>query len=243
MSDFLTRLAQRQLTAVPAVAPRVPPRFAPAGPVLPDIAPPASPRAPVVGDESSRATQRVILRVERDRPAEASMTPVAEPAGLVVTPLPVPHRPAPAEPIAPPPEIHHLVDGRGLPAERPAPESLVPAPLVAATPGRAALEAPDVPAVTPAEPPTTPAPHADPPVMAQSLVRRAHDAARPVQPPMPVPTLHSTAAPTPSPITVTIGRIEVRAVTPPPRRERTAVDRHTALSLKEYLDRRHGGGR
>jgi hypothetical protein len=58
-----------------------------------------------------------------------------------------------------------------------------------------------------------------------------------------MPALPATPAAAPSPITVTIGRIEVRAVTPPPRREPTTVDRHTALSLKDYLDRRHGGRR
>jgi hypothetical protein len=51
------------------------------------------------------------------------------------------------------------------------------------------------------------------------------------------------ARPDPAPVTITIGRIEVRAVTPPPRRERATVDRHKALSLEDYLDRRRGGRR
>lgn len=233
MSDFLTRLAERQLTAVPGVAPRLLPRFAPPAPVIVGVASPASTRPPVAGDEAA-TTQRVVLRVERDGPSEVSMTPIAAPEPSRVVPPMTPHPPSPAESVTHP-HVHRVVDDRVLPVEASAPVPLVPAVHMPAGEAHGS-------AVALQEPRPVPSPRVEPPGM-QSLVPRMPEATRPVQPPMPMPALPATPAAAPSPITVTIGRIEVRAVTPPPRREPTTVDRHTALSLKDYLDRRHGGRR
>jgi hypothetical protein len=62
------------------------------------------------------------------------------------------------------------------------------------------------------------------------------------------PTGHRSEREEPTPlraeppvVTVTIGRVEVRAIVPPPAPERPKADARKALSLEEYLERRHGG--
>jgi hypothetical protein len=52
-----------------------------------------------------------------------------------------------------------------------------------------------------------------------------------------------TARPEPPPVRVTIGRIEVRAVAPPPTPPRPTPQRPAPLSLDEYLEARRSGRR
>ncbi len=242
MSDFLTRLAERQLTAVPAVAPRVPPRFAPVAPVLPDAAPPVSTLADVPPGEARKTTERVVVRVENQSQADVSVTPVAATEGPVAVPAHESPQLVPVQAVTTRSGVYHVADDHATATEPQSSKGLVPVSPGETAPGPAALDIPDtLRRLVPEESRTAPA-HMDRSVMPQPLVPRVHEpASRATQPSMPDP--QPVMPPAPSPITVTIGRIEVRAITPPPRRERTTVDRHTALSLKEYLDRRRGGGR
>jgi hypothetical protein len=247
MSDFLTRLAERQLATAPGVSPRLPSRFGP--PVvsqlqreaphqalgrvaaLPSVAPP--PRAAAAeGDDADdeRRPAAPLVRAEPARPAFAGPAAAAE-----LTPAPLmPPRVAgngeempPAGRAQPRLEIvERLVRVRGGTTEPPLPpiarqKTDVASPRVEIT-NRAQAGRP-FPSPAPLVPPGPGVP-AVPQAFATD-----------------VPVVDRGAPPV---VKVTIGRLEVRAaVPPPPLRERRTPPARKALSLEEYLDRRHGARR
>jgi hypothetical protein len=243
MSDFLGRLAERQLAATPGVLPRVPPRFAPSAPTAlsanlapPLAAPPVQP--PASGTDASHTIVKE-LRVEQAPasplvPARPARPRESEQPASVESNVVPKHRAAAdrrQEATAPPPVRRTEIIERFVPA-RPRVEAAAssePAarvvvdrrPEPAETHRRADARVPVMPS------PLVP-PKADSPAMPPSAPAEARPADRDDSPV----------------VKVTIGRVEVRAVAPPaPVRERRAAPARPRMSLEEYLERRHGGRR
>jgi hypothetical protein len=241
--DFLDRLALRQVTPSIGVRPRLPSRFAHAGPlglVEEDAVQPAPrasiPESSTVGEPRSvpiaRADgpSRTIRSITRPVPAVEAGTHEAhapEPGRAAVVSA---ARPAPA---APEPSRERNAERVVGPAEPPLPVKAV----AVATP-------PDV------EP--------SPPERLVPLTEETQTAGRGRsdllvdirREVLAVPVVPERTTPTagrrnegPRDVTVSIGRIEVRAITdsvpaaPPPL---PGAERRPTLSLDEYLERRHG---
>ena len=236
MSDFLTRLAARQLGAEPSVTPRVPSRFAPAPAVndVLEIVPATSAAAGPPTTESRHVVRNVeeqirptaspsvvdtpvaIRAIARER--ESTPRPIVTPSVASVRMHPV--EAASAGPI-PPVELPRPVD---QPPRHAAPTETIRTE-VARSAGHAANP--------PAEPRMRPLVPQVPLMPPRAIIRDA--IAQDVS-----ATDHRFEPPA---VTVTIGRVEVRAIVTPPARERRGVEAPKALSLEEYLDRRRGGRR
>lgn len=240
MSDFLGRLAARQVGALTGVAPRLRSRFEP-GAIEEGVAMPEPPA-------------RLERRDEPDPPADRSTAPPARQEH------PAPRAPAHERMVlAEPPATR--VDDESEPGEQRAATRVLPAPGSAESrelPRRDRSPAPDestraeparpVPAVTrairvarveeverrsrPARAPQRSEPLVRMPEPRQAPVPRIVGAPEPPRPAEKAPVVE-----------VTIGRIEVRAVSPPPAAPARRDTSRTAPSLEEYLERRHGAGR
>jgi hypothetical protein len=235
MSDFLTRLAERQISDAPGVTPRVPSRFAPAEPAPPAVEPLPQPQPLVVASPIASVLERAAVgRVEphADSPAPAEAPPSTAERRAIEIPVPPDRTATPAKQAVVP-----------APTRRPAPiDERFVADRRTPPPGN---DLPREPRAEPRDgiratsnlvPPSPRHPIPEPTV----LVRRP--------PAVMPPTGHRSEREEPTPlraeppvVTVTIGRVEVRAIVPPPAPERPKADARKALSLEEYLERRHGG--
>lgn len=170
------------------------------------------------------AETRPTLHPSRPRPG--SLKPV--PSQLSLQELS--RRPGPGELTSPPVATHSKTDTmarQGRPTLEPAPR---PGVIEQATvPG-----APLSPTISPLEPRPIQGAVAAPPHITPHIESATH------------PPGQSAAMPEPTPtIRVTIGRIEVRAITPlaPPAPRPTRTKTGPVLSLDDYLKQRNGGGR
>ncbi len=249
MSDFLTNLLNRSLGASAALRPRLPGRFeaqgSPANAVPGEpLAPPANAapvsRAPATEAPNAHTSephhtaapehvQKLLVPPDPTRPREAAASKAP---------------PAPEGPRAhaqPTPEIVARVE-RMLeqPGAEPRPRDKAPAQLAQEGGERETVTAPpDAPgesrAVQPAREAVAPAPPIPTPIAPQVRV------AQPPAEPRLAEAAPASAAPR---ISVTIGRIDVRAVAPPLPAARSRLARPApALSLDDYLKRREGGNR
>lgn len=247
MSDFLTRLVQRQAGIASLVQPRTPSMFAPpASRIGPTDLPVLDPSFPI--DESHPA------RAESLRPGRNGGEALTRP-GLQEGQGPIlPSRPAqrateePRPARGPTPLVRQVSAGVNQPCSE-----------MMATPRADSFTAPEErpPQQTGLsgrhiQGPVDSAVNQSPRRMAPlpRLVEARHDTARsfPTAPPSLVLGLamgmraeRNPAASTQPPVEVTIGRIEVTAVSAAPDRKQKAVSRRPAMSLDEYLSRRRGG--
>ncbi|ODT45472.1 MAG: hypothetical protein ABS70_03105 [Nitrospira sp. SCN 59-13] len=247
MSDFLTRLVERQVGAAAIIQPRKPSMFAPtmSRPEPADL--PLSDRSTPV--ENTRHTFATLIRsrdqegeglthpaqvegrqtilnsrsarrdAQQSRKAESVLTPLLPNASVFVRPS------APAVPTTPPadsltiPEqrVRQQTGSRGQNID----DHVDSAPILA---------------VTRTAPP--------PLVHAHQNTGRSSTVAPPSLRSSPVSARRAEqnhAAPIEPPVEVTIGRIEVTAVSTPPEAKRKSESRRPAMSLEEYLTRRQGG--
>lgn len=251
MSDFLTRLVQRQTGGMPMVRPRTRSKFAPA----------MDPESPTLRD---------LPGVEHISSAEEARRPVtAQGQGAdVIRPLP---RVRDSQDVVDPTR-----DGAGnsrsepqggLRESLPGPQNIEPATVLnrpAHGAEAATLSNPMAELVSEHTPhhssmtgrrngqmPVQPRLHQEAPIdLPPRLVESPGEGRRSTA--SPLPSLLSGVmsgnsgeraepAPTESPIQVTIGRIEVTAVSSPAAPKRKAGPRQPSMSLEEYLTRRHGG--
>lgn len=248
MSDFVTRLVERQAGTVPTVQPRTSSMFAPpirrAGsadqPMIdaPSAIDEAS-AAPVASVHSSdRGDQPRIQADEQDgrRPAHA-FRPAAHTAGELrrteSSPMPL-GRDSPSvanQPARPVPSASHIkmVNSREQMSGTQADLSGQRIDYhVDATSVRPAARIEPPPRLVDTRRDTRPSSAAAPPSLAAGTVtgRRVE---------------RQQAASTDPPVEVTIGRIEVTALSAAPDRKRKPDARRPAMSLEEYLTRRQGG--
>lgn len=236
MNDFLARLAARQRGDIATVSPRLPLRFAPVIELPPDEAvlpvsvTSAERRAVAQGAPPSSPPPAPLVT-----PAVAAAPPVAAQLTSPIAPAggQRPDRPPRPEPVLPSSSPASIPEPRpavplGLP--EPASRPAVAEPAVAT--------APAVPHVGIADPP----PHEDPQRAAAAppppLVAPHRHVVTPVDPSPFAEAPRSQGPAGPPTVTVTIGRLEVRAAPAPPTAVRTTSARPPAPSLEEYLDRR-----
>ena len=247
MSDFVTRLVERQTGALAMVQPRTPSMFAPTGsrtepsdlPVVDSLLPRADVnQAPPASIRQGNHEGELLMQTDQ----EERRPPALEPQ---LTPRAVPKLPQ-AEPSPAP-----LLRNASAVAPQPTPETLTSPQVSSVTirnpaPSRwmgttqqniaGQLDSAALPSTARIEPPPT-------------LVKTRQDMPRssPVAPPslasgagMGRRTQHFSAAPTEPPVEVTIGRIEVTAVSAAPDHKRKPSARRPAMSLEEYLAGRQG---
>jgi hypothetical protein len=247
MSDYLSRLVSRTLTVARVVQPRVPNRFEPPLPVddVQLFAVPSGGRAPVTIDRQLiERSDRVIQRSDRESTHDTPTVVKTEESGQPLTPE-VRQSVAPLDRSGPPDR-----DG-GLAGKMPPPQEARPivvvrprlAPAVASTPHAA----PVVRVPSPADqqevagppiegPATLETPEREGPrTLARRVEKSANRSPAPALPQQSAAPVRETPA-KPS-ITVHIGRIEVRAVTPPPPSPKrpAAPPLAPTLALKDYL--------
>lgn len=248
MSDFVTRLVERQAGTVAMVQPRTPSMFAPTGsrtepadcPVVDSLlsqadenhAPPASIRQ---GDHEGELLTQTDQRERRppapvsrptahaapgSRQAESSPAPLVRNASAVV---PQPIHETLASPQVSSVTIRNPAPSRQMGTTEPnIAGRLGSAPL----PPTARIEPPPRLVETRQAMPRSSA--AAPP----SLASGSGTGRR---------TQQINVAPTEPPVEVTIGRIEVTAVSAAPDQKRKPATRRPAMSLEDYLTRRQGG--
>jgi hypothetical protein len=234
MSGFLARLAQRQLEPPPAqLRPRAVSRFAARQPdapateegprVLPSV-PQSRPQVQRERPEPPASDERAeqVLAPMRARPArqstEVAATPASSARGFALS-LPQPPRARDESP------------GRG--------ESRGNVDVEASHAGVVPVTPAAAPDVAAPEPPVPLVPRRAPPASEEPLRAgpRPDDGSSDLPPPRAIEATRDEHV-----VRVTIGRVEVRAVLPPPREKREAP-RPRTLSLDEYLERRHGARR
>jgi hypothetical protein len=273
MNDYLDNLVAKSLGLAEVVAPRPMSLFEPApsdaGPLVQDYYPleqddasqrtpaGASPMkdvaAPLASKDGSSEKEPPEPRAARsDQPSQRHIQPVDRDASLSA-PLLIPHQPAAdtgqradharsAAPVNQQPANRQIVEGhQAAPAH--APLRIVSQ---ATTPAeRRVTDAPEAGPLTPAQGRAAPITTLSPSgamLVAPASLRRADQESR-------SPLSGSAAVPAPAPdaaaptIKITIGRVDVRAVTPDKEapRAREAERRNPALTLEEYLKRRSGG--
>ena len=246
MSDFLTRLVERQAGTVAVVQPRTPSMFAPTGSK-------AEPSGFAVGDS-------LLPQVDANQ-APASIRYGDHEGELLTQTDQEERRPPVLEP------RQTLRAAQGPRQAESSPASLVRnAPAVVPQPTHETLSAPQVSSVTirtraPSRQMGTTQQNIAGPLGSAPLPRtaRVEPPPRLVETPQAMPrfsaaappslalgtgvgrrTQHINAASTQPPVEVTIGRIEVTAVSAAPDRKQKAVSRRPAMSLEEYLARRQG---
>ena len=251
MSDFLTRIVQRQRGELPTVQPLTAPIFAPesnrelgpsAEPAWISALPAEREQEPEFAGKPSR---RVLPREQAEPGAPALLVPEAAWAGEAQQPLvrresedttDPPERKAPLNMIRPS-STHWPIPERTVTAQRQAAESdPVSAEVMQPNPGvktghlthtvRVELPPRLVGQKT--------KPHADPGSAPLSLAAAA------VSEKQSEPIVPDAAEP---PVQVTIGRIEVTAVSAPPAPKRKTAMRQPSMSLRDYLAQRRAGTR
>lgn len=239
MSDFLTRLAQRAVGGASSGLEPVREPVFPVDPPMESAMEGASAFPPPMTPRGARPAPHVPARVaEGSIPDPPSAGPIRT-APAAAPPMgdkrqahdarPEPDRsasvPLPVEPDGV--SVRHAQrtltpPGRGEPRQRQFPDPLSPI----------------APPTTTARPVTRPR---------QQPAKEPVSPHSPVSPPLrPVRTASpEKAASAPAPVTVRIGRVDVRAnIAPaPPAPAERKPERTPALGLKEYLERRHGGRR
>lgn len=248
MSDFLTRLVERQTGTVAMVQPRTPSMFAPA----------SGSQGFSIIDESAM-TESAPVEVFRRAPEAPSRVAAATPsASAIDAPLPAetPVGRIQAAPVVQPPHVAETsptatrAEGRAARSEATSIElqpplrtrSLPVAPAGPEPNRRPAENRPERPGWTEeAAGPlmTPPPPLVRPSPMQQSPVLSAPPSLRPAEQSEQGPKQgQQNEEP---PVQVTIGRIEVTAVSTTPETKRKSGSRRPAMSLEEYLTRRQGG--
>jgi hypothetical protein len=240
MSDFLTRLALRQLGQIASVATRVPEVFAPPPTVTPQpiveeipaqmsdsgrmsLAPtpvvnPNSARHPIAGTSNT-------WQEEPTRAANPAQRLVARASEPPVSPFSIENMSAEVASFADPkPGVAPKTDLPLRPQSNPGQRGL----LRSRSEGSASLTGGAQPLLMTAERVAV----AAPPRLEPKLSGRDQIAAR-----------ERAAADFESPVQVTIGRIEVTALTQPAPAKRVAAPRKPAMSLDDYLARRQRGER
>ncbi len=247
MSDFVTRLVDRQTGAATVIQPRIASMFAPpvsqAGPVdSPGIdAPPPLEEANRRGVDSSPTSER-----QGEVPAHSAQQPGRMMPGSQIS-APALGKRRHVESVPAP-----LVRNAPLGLSRPADETpAVPREGSARTHDHTSRFQPAVTGRAKEDRADSalelPAPRIEPP---PRLVETRHDTPRSAA--APPPSLVSGigtrrraeqehAASTESPVEVTIGRIEVTAVSAAAEQKRKPASRRPAMSLEDYLTRRQGG--
>lgn len=247
MSDFMTRLVDRQTGAATVIQPRLSSMFAPpvlrAGPVDPPgiDAPPPLERAthtvvesPPASDRKGDVPVQTAQQHERMVPGSQIIPPASgKPRHVESAPTPLvrnaprgPSRPADETPAVP------RAGSAGIPEHRSRPQLELSGRIIEDR----ADSAPMLPAAGIEPPPRlvetrqeTPRPAAAaPPSLLSGMVTR-----RRAEP--------QHAASTESPVEVTIGRIEVTALSAAADQKRKPASRRPAMSLDDYLARRQGG--
>jgi hypothetical protein len=244
MSDFLTRLAERQFGRIETIEPRIKPLFAPTvhesqAPALVDEVVPqplprldekaaTSPSRPATADwprlEHPHATES--RRVVAQTPAlERETRFVAEPVKIESERTQLAPRKAPAAPVdaamispIPAPAKIHSVDAPKLESNPPSSRA---APLLSTNANREPPARKDSTLGVPAEREIK----LTAPLSLSTRNDRVDERARPVAE---------------APVQVTIGRIEVTALVQAAPPKRAAPARKPNLSLDDYLARRHG---
>lgn len=240
MSDFITRMAQRQLGEISTVEPRLPELFAPV--TAPEPVPLISETATIMADEPrittmpglAAGTNRarvaeppISVRREEDPEPVASVARASKPKS---TPAPTPPGEVErrSEETAPPPRSNlDAREGRTPPLVT-GPREIKRADSLSAQPqGRTPKEV-----LTRAAPPQlveirSPKPTSAPPRLEGKMSNRIEVSAR-----------EDTASDAEPPVQVTIGRIEVTAVMQAAPAKRAPASRKPAMSLDDYLARR-----
>ncbi len=249
MSDFLTRLVERQAGTAAVVQPRTPSMFAPPVnrtgpadfPVIDSSASieDASPR-PAVSIRSEDHGGEVLIQTSQQygggpvphspsspRAAEKPRRAESAPTPLVRNTSPIVNQSAHAMPAAP------RADALTTPAQA-LPQQTGPSgqhieDRVASVPVHPAARMAPLPRLVETRHQTPRSSAAAPPSLLSGIVtgRRTE------------PTPHAVS--TEPPVEVTIGRIEVTAVSTAPDTKRKPGTRRPAMSLEEYLTRRQGG--
>ena len=251
MSDFLTRLVQRQTGGMPTVRPRTRSMFAPAmdreSPTLRDLSGmehiPAAEEArrPISAQGQGADVIRPLPRVRDSQDAveptrSRAGPPRSEPRGGLREPLPGPQNIEPATVLNRP---AHGAEITTVPNQT---AGLVPknTPQHSSMPGRRDGKAPVQTRLH------QEAPIDLPPRLVESTRQEGRSTASPL------PSLLSgmlsgnerertVSDSIQTPIQVTIGRIEVTAASSPTAPKRKAGPRQPSMSLEDYLARRHGG--
>jgi hypothetical protein len=249
MSDYLTRLVERSLGVVPQIEPLIAPLHAPAGQSLSLATEPIARIAPAAGAESDVAQGDT---APVDAPNATTSTPAAIPSLETQTPRrerrssELPARSdsekyagsGESKRLAPEtqtPETLHPVS-LSLPPSKKSPENRTtadPQPVIA-VPAGAGVAAPNSPEPARKAAKALPGP--------QRVVVQPQVTAPRRSPPAFPPLSRQQGRNEPPAIHVTIGRVEVRAVMPPPTPPRPAAPPPAApkLSLEEYLKQRNG---
>jgi hypothetical protein len=250
MSDFLTRLVQRQLGQIPSIEPRLPDLYAPAAamplPIIEEIPAqrshsPSMTLAAEACEDAKPAETHARVLVELRQPElshpnsiqrEMVRRPRAEPVSMVLTervgaegaPL-VSRRPA-ASPQAE--SSPALPDRADLPVREKGPEHMAASGMIA-TPARILVRRQTETRLNGPEATTR---VAAPPRLEVQASARGEPGVRARAPVDVEPPVH-----------VTIGRIEVTATAAAPAQRRPATPRKPAMSLDDYLARRQRGER
>lgn len=248
MSDFLTRIVQRQRGELPTIQPRIPPMFAP---------------------ESKREPEPPVA------PAWMSALPAEPPKGPAVSEK-APRRVAPPERPAPDgpgvavsntarsgqkhqPLVRHRNPNATLPHEKETPVQKRPSPLPYPTkPESSAIPQPQAAESDPSLPETvgtnlramteyrTHTVMPPPRLVRKESPSTADSGSAPPSLVATVPVRQSRAVPQDNaepPVQVTIGRIEVTAANAPPAPKRKSPKPKPSMSLRDYLAQRQGGTR
>jgi hypothetical protein len=233
VSDFLGRLAARTLGEGGAIRPRLPSLFEPAPPEGAHI--PSEPEAPRTPPRLTKEDESTIVARHELEEATARVSPSAEPHAAEALPLPASARPE-HEPVDP--------SRRSIrPPEAPAARKARPTPTLTLAEGRRERTPPAAPLGASVEPPPDRTPRVDAPVPDRRLhvprVTTSGHAEEPRVSAVTGPARHAE----PPVVHVTIGRIEVRAITPKeaPAPSAPSPRSEPTLSLDEYLKRRAGG--
>ncbi|MCS6297247.1 MAG: hypothetical protein H8K09_13525 [Nitrospira sp.] len=251
MNDFLTRLVQRQTGGIPTVRPRTRSMFAPAMdgesptlrnlPGVEHISSAEEARRPVTAQGQGADVIRPLPRVRDSRDAvdptrDGAGTPRSEPQGGLRESLPGPQNIEPATVLNRP---AHGAEAATL--SNPMAELVSKhTPHHSSMPGRRDGQVPVQTRL-----------HQEAPIdLPPRLVESSGEGRRPTASPLPsllsgvmsVDDRERAALDSPEPpIQVTIGRIELTAVSSPAAPKRKAGPRQPSMSLEDYLARRHGG--
>jgi len=253
MSDFLARLAERQLSETAGVSPRLPSRFAPSAPVGMD----ESISDGVVTEPNPDRSVKIVHRAwPASKHDEAQHASDLYPKLLAPSDPPMPTR---SDPIGKP-QVTQMAE-RLVPVSVDDPRKITPnfqsAPPVVMV---HELSRPLVPTDTRQETIFRVEPRAGITSADTDSTVSVHHAVAPSREPLVPPRrdLLPEALPTftapevpraraeaePSVVHVSIGQIEVRAVMePPPPQQRPTPPKPKTKSLEEYLERRHGSRR
>ncbi len=247
MSDFLTRLIERQTATVAMVQPRTPSMFAPpvswTAPVGPQVSDSSSPvdeasRTPAAALRPGVHGREMPMEVDQqDRqppvPGSRSTPRVGEarrtesvPAPLIRNTSAVGNRPGHLVPTAP--RIRSEIMHEQAPRQQPDLSGLHVEDRDGSAPVPLALRIESPPRLVEAHHDMVRSAAAAPPSLASGAVMGRR-------------TEPTHAVPPEAPVEVTIGRIEVTAVSSAPETKRKSTSRRPAMSLEEYLTRRQGG--